>query len=747
MRPAAGPGGGGPGPRFPTAFVPGGVPGSHVRGVSIRVLGGFGGERQHGPAARRHAVSCRLCSCVSSILLAIFGSLLVSSNLPACWFVDGKDYFEGLYAERAAKVAVWNRTVAAWQSDGRAACARSGVGLGYVISEPGADSVAVGSAVPQKAGGFVRQEAGSLVAPDLTAGERASTVRHRPLWFGQTSPVSAPYAWLSQNWARSSTRADGAVWLRFRLTRDCGHGRNASDGSTCGSRPQAYGPQQTILANYKDIGCWMVPGQQVQLRSRDVDGRPQHCDPNYYRLRALSFVIPPDLAGAGAGAGGSGEATLDGGGGGGGGGGGCGCEPLSAGPTGFNPGRLSQAIGAGTAQPSAVAASGLYLAGGEQDVVTFGGSPAQPLLFVPAEAKGPASAGSNGLLSLAVRCSNDPDVLAGPMTEYSFDFGLTPEKRRRCSQLEVACAGSCDMGVLLLLPLVCLLSFHCCARCQRPGGPCEQLGVGWQRARSRATQRCKAECIARLPCCGRCCCCREEPMGLGRQRRRPWGNGDDHAGGERRGAGGDIELVVGARVGERAAVEAEIEEAWRARQEEQRARRLLLNSIFASTIGADIGPRGFGRRGGGRDRELEAADAAAAAAAAAGPAVSVQTLDRLEAQAAAAVGGGLLLSEEPGDPHRRCSICLVELCIEEQEDGNDDGNDGAGGGWPTAAAAGCGRAGGGPPILLDCGHVFHRECGREWLVVRPSCPECRAPVVDDQKPSAGALNRGVVEQP
>ena len=74
-------------------------------------------------------------------------------------------------------------------------------------------------------------------------------------------------------------------------------------------------------------------------------------------------------------------------------------------------------------------AVGMPLAGLERDVVTFGNSPSGPLVFVPSEARGKLG------LSLSVRCANDPDVLAGPLTDWSFQLGLTPAKREACAQV------------------------------------------------------------------------------------------------------------------------------------------------------------------------------------------------------------------------------------------------------------------------------------------------------------------------
>ena len=108
-------------------------------------------------------------------------------------------------------------------------------------------------------------------------------------------------------------------------------------------------------------------------------------------------------------------------------------------------------------------------------------------------------------------------------------------------------------------------------------------------------------------------------------------------------------------------------------------------------------------------------------------AVSTETLDRLEAAAELRLGDGLLLSAEEGEAHRRCSICLIELCISEPG--------GVSGSEDEAEPA---IKGGGPPILLDCGHVFHRECGAEWLATNATCPECRAAVSDELPAPAAA---------
>ena len=88
--------------------------------------------------------------------------------------------------------------------------------------------------------------------------------------------------------------------------------------------------------------------------------------------------------------------------------------------------------------------------------------------------------------------------------------------------------------------------------------------------------------------------------------------------------------------------------------------------------------------------------------------ISEVTLDRLETAAAA--------TRSPDGA--KCSICLG---------GYDDGGEGG-----EEAEGGASIQ-----IKLDCGHVFHRVCGAQWLRGNATCPECRAAVheEDDIRPA------------
>lgn len=133
------------------------------------------------------------------------------------------------------------------------------------------------------------------------------------------------------------------------------------------------------------------------------------------------------------------------------------------------------------------------------------------------------------------------------------------------------------MGLLLLTPLILLLSFYCCGRCQQPGGCCERYGDRCTLARWRAQDRCQAACLrggARLGCvcrrgccCGFGCCCLA--VGAERDGDRPFGRAWRRGGG----AGGGIELVVGARPSRMR--EDELEADQTEREQERVARRML----------------------------------------------------------------------------------------------------------------------------------------------------------------------------
>ena len=38
----------------------------------------------------------------------------------------------------------------------------------------------------------------------------------------------------------------------------------------------------------------------------------------------------------------------------------------------------------------------------------------------------------------------------------------------------------------------------------------------------------------------------------------------------------------------------------------------------------------------------------------------------------------------------------------------------------TADAEGC--------TVLECGHVYHKECVDQWLAINHNCPACKAPI-------------------
>mmetsp|Transcript_8614 Transcript_8614/g.15462 ORF Transcript_8614/g.15462 Transcript_8614/m.15462 type:complete len:558 (-) Transcript_8614:106-1779(-) len=55
---------------------------------------------------------------------------------------------------------------------------------------------------------------------------------------------------------------------------------------------------------------------------------------------------------------------------------------------------------------------------------------------------------------------------------------------------------------------------------------------------------------------------------------------------------------------------------------------------------------------------------------------------------------------------------------------------------------------GSKPKKLACGHIFHIDCLRSWLVMQQSCPTCRAEIPADVAPSAfaaGAAPRGMAQ--
>lgn len=33
-------------------------------------------------------------------------------------------------------------------------------------------------------------------------------------------------------------------------------------------------------------------------------------------------------------------------------------------------------------------------------------------------------------------------------------------------------------------------------------------------------------------------------------------------------------------------------------------------------------------------------------------------------------------------------------------------------------------------VLLDCGHLFHRDCLKDWVLIKGSCPVCRKHLFD-----------------
>ena len=53
-------------------------------------------------------------SCRAADVLMPRRILLISANLPACWWISDEAYFDRLYAERAVAVDSWNRSVTAW---------------------------------------------------------------------------------------------------------------------------------------------------------------------------------------------------------------------------------------------------------------------------------------------------------------------------------------------------------------------------------------------------------------------------------------------------------------------------------------------------------------------------------------------------------------------------------------------------------------------------------------------------------
>lgn len=248
----------------------------------------------------------------------------------------------------------------------------------------------------------------------------------------------------------------------------------------------------------------------------------------------------------------------------------------------------------------------------------------------------------------------------------------------------------------MLLPLVALLLYHCCSRRQWTGHDHERCSTRCAMARWRAAERWRLCCFGygeRLRSCGcgcfcMCGCCPGRPLedgqeAVGRRRNRVRAAGEDIR---------NVELVsrrLWPNQGSLQSAEQQIERVELA--EERRARRLLLNAFLGGSVAE--APVGQGSDVGGQPSST--------------PQVVEVMLDRLE-RAAVLRGEDLLLQQGLEDSYRKCSICLVELCIAEPEE--------------------VGSSIGGKPVLLDCGHIFHRNCARQWLMTQATCPECRANV-------------------
>ena len=70
---------------------------------------------------------------------------------------------------------------------------------------------------------------------------------------------------------------------------------------------------------------------------------------------------------------------------------------------------------------------------------------------------------------------------------------------------------------------------------------------------------------------------------------------------------------------------------------------------------------------------------------------------------------------EPGAPVSKCSICLEPIVHDTVPSSQ------SGGSRSTPGQGEC--------MGFPCGHVFHAVCARQWLRIRPVCPNCNCQVL------------------
>ena len=88
---------------------------------------------------------------------------------------------------------------------------------------------------------------------------------------------------------------------------------------------------------------------------------------------------------------------------------------------------------------------------------------------------------------------------------------------------------------------------------------------------------------------------------------------------------------------------------------------------------------------------------------------------------------------EAPHPQQLCSICLGRLDDDDGEAAEADGPPKDGGGADGSSLTN-------ELLQLPCGHVYHWECGCQWLQAHVSCPECRALVCEPDAAAAAAAD-------
>ena len=338
-----------------------------------------------------------------------------------------------------------------------------------------------------------------------------------------------------------------------------------------------------------------------------------------------------------------------------------------------------------------------------ENMYSYGRSWDSAPVYVGQDGSNKPSTGT-GRFDIIVRCADDPYVLAAESTSLSMDFGLTEEKLETCALSYVPCSHYCDQGLLLMAPLFVLICCSCCSCCAREheerrargergccGGLIAMLGAWWDGCG-----------VVLWACCGRC--------GWGVRFRDRWCNCCTPEAQRRR-----------------------------RRRDAAAARRQARTDGWLAGDGADPGAAwrtpGWVTALGLVEVPPVGRQPPAAAAPVGVPRESLSAMATTLALLGAA--GGVPEVGSPGreapHPQQLCSICLGPLDDDDGDAATADGGkeDGTGDEGPSSQL-----------LQLPCGHLYHWECGCQWLQAHVSCPECRALVCEPEAAEAAAAGGG-----